>query len=76
MTKSRLYFIFNYDKLLFWCTIMGLTHRLSVIKISSILKYREAPIYMNDCSCICVIGQCMNYIMPLDPVFIYVFAYI
>ena len=55
---------------------MGLMHRLLAIKISSILKYREAPTYMNDCSCICVIGQCMNYIMPLDPVFIYVFAYI
>ena len=55
---------------------MGLAHRLLAIKISSILKYREVPTYMKDCSCICVIGQCMNYIMPLDPVFIYVFTYI
>ena len=52
---------------------MGLAHRLLVIKISTILKYGDIFTYMNDCSCICVIGRCMNYIMPLDPVFICIF---
>lgn len=41
MTKSRLYFIFKYDKLLFCSTIMGVWHRLSVIKKSTV--WRQSP---------------------------------
>ena len=76
MTLSRLYFIFKYDKLLFCTTIMGIWHRLDVIKKITIWGLPSLVLYMNTYSCICVMESCVNYIIPLNPVSISVYDYI
>lgn len=52
MTLSRLYFIFKYDKLLFCSTIMGICHRLGVIKKSTKWGSPILVLYMNTYSCV------------------------
>ena len=76
MTLSRLYFIFKYDKLLFYSTIMGIWHRLDVIKKSTIWGLPSLVLYMNIHSCICVMGSCVNYIIRLNLVSISIYDYI